>query len=98
MRGFPEPELSCPSQDEECRLRIFSESDDDWMSLAQECLDIHRSAVAKPNPNYLRRRASQKTPLTKIIVLRYDRKSVVGRIRPNCFIVSGIESEVADMC
>lgn len=64
---------------------------------AKNGLHISRSAVTKADPDYFRRRPSQETPLTKIVVLRHDRQPVRGGLIPDGIIVGFRESYITHM-
>ena len=67
------------TQFEDCRFILLVELDDVVMTAPQYLCDVVGGAVAEPNPNELRRRASQERKSVKILILADHQAPMLAR-------------------
>ena len=81
---------------ERCFL-IDPESEDLVSVGSQQCLDVHRGAVAAPNPNDFWRRTPQEAHLVEVRVLRENRETSVPGVGPYCGVGRSGQTDVANV-
>ncbi len=62
------------------------------MPRTQEMFDLSCGAVAKPNPDDLRRSSGEDTAVEEVGILRHDRQSVQAGVAPDCPIPGPAQS------
>ena len=83
-----------PGQDEQRCLPILLKRLNVGVPQPEDRLDIGRPAVPEMDPDHLRRRPAQKTPLAIVVVLRDDRVARRGCVLLDRFVVGRLEAEV----